>query len=62
MESIKKYFVLLVLVFTFLSIIFIFLTAVRFFDAENFKAFNNYYVFYAKYDVDKNLVYEGENG
>ena len=61
MLQLKKYGILLVIIFFFLSIIFGFITAVRFFDNENFVLLKNEYEFYATFDTNVNLVYKGEN-
>ena len=61
MEIVNKYFILLSVVFVFLSIFIAFFTCVKFFDTERFNSVKEFYTIYAKYDVDKSLVFEGEN-
>lgn len=60
MPTSKKLFIIFLVQVCFFVFIILFLTAVRFFDADTFNKFAEKYNELSKYDVSISLVYDGE--
>ena len=61
METLKKLGILIFVQIAFITVIFLVITCVRFLDINSFQSLKNEYEKYARFDVNKSLVYEGNS-